>query len=193
MVLVVCGAIGESIADRRGRSSAGFVLGAVLGPVGWVLAARLEPSYEVLSERQTAASRAGARSGSSGRSRAGSGAAATSPTSHGSDARRSGRHPSELAAAGVLRKPDPIFTGTGSRESSSEWTVTPRELGELRREYGAILQTVVNEVEARDPHRTAVVDATLVGWLCEQVRNGTADQVNLTQIIADRTGLVATF
>ena len=37
---VVCGAIGESIAPV-GRSTAGFCSGLLLGPVGWVIAARL--------------------------------------------------------------------------------------------------------------------------------------------------------
>ena len=49
---VVCGAIAESIAPK-GRSTAGFCSGLFLGPIGWVLAARLDPSPEALADSDT--------------------------------------------------------------------------------------------------------------------------------------------
>lgn len=47
----VGGGVGYLIGNSKGRGTAGFWLGVVLGLIGWIIAACLSPSYEVQVQR----------------------------------------------------------------------------------------------------------------------------------------------
>ncbi len=48
---LVGGVIGTIIGGFKGRATAGFWLGFFLGPIGWIVAAVIEPSQERLEKR----------------------------------------------------------------------------------------------------------------------------------------------
>jgi len=63
---VIAGVIGMAIGSSKGKVGAGFWLGFLLGPIGWIIAALLTPSLEVQAERDRRL--AAAIAGASGRS-----------------------------------------------------------------------------------------------------------------------------
>lgn len=52
-VALICGAIGTAVGHRKGRGAAGFIWGAVLGPIGWLLIF-VGPSYAKPRHRRRA-------------------------------------------------------------------------------------------------------------------------------------------
>jgi hypothetical protein len=53
-VPLVCGCIGGWIGEQRDRGTAGFWLGLFLGPLGWIIAALLDPTPEEIVRRERA-------------------------------------------------------------------------------------------------------------------------------------------
>lgn len=47
----ISGVIGLAIAASKGKGGSGFLLGALLGPIGWIVAAVIEPSPAVRQRR----------------------------------------------------------------------------------------------------------------------------------------------
>jgi hypothetical protein len=51
---VISGIVGAMIGSSKGKSSAGFLLGLFLGPIGWIIAAVMTPSPEVEAAHRAA-------------------------------------------------------------------------------------------------------------------------------------------
>lgn len=49
---LISGLIGAIIGGTKGKGGAGFVLGALLGPIGWLIAAVLTPTADVAVRRE---------------------------------------------------------------------------------------------------------------------------------------------
>jgi hypothetical protein len=58
---VISGLIGMAIGGSKGKAGAGFVLGLFLGFIGWIIAAVLQPTPEVVARRQAAVNASMAR------------------------------------------------------------------------------------------------------------------------------------
>jgi hypothetical protein len=156
-VSLSCGLIGATIASSKGRSAAGFWLGVLLGPIGVIAAAAIEPSTEVRVQREEQLANTFARFAQPD-------ASSRRPCPWCAEPIQ----PAAIICRFCGREVEPVLP-TGAR---GRWLLAPSDNERLRATYGDIYQSVLEEASRKLNLDGAQPDANVVEAACLRVQMG---------------------